>query len=78
MARAIASDLGDVDELAAAVIALAGIALGVLVRHHRAGGFEHGGADEVFRGDQLEPFGLPPRFVGDGGGDFGIGLGERA
>ena len=55
--------LRDVHEFAAAVIALAGIALGVLVRHHRAGGFEHRGADEVFRRDQLEPFFLPPRFV---------------
>ena len=54
--------LGHVDEFAAAVIALAGIALGVLVRHHRAGGFEHGGADEVFRRDQLESLFLPPSF----------------
>ncbi len=50
---------GDVHELAAAVIALARVALGVLVRHHRAGGFEHGGADEVFRRDQLQSVGLP-------------------
>ena len=34
--------LGDVDELAAAVVALARIALGVLVGQHRAGRFEHG------------------------------------
>ena len=33
---------GDVDELAAAVVALARIAFGVLVRQHRAGGFEDG------------------------------------
>ena len=46
--------LGDVDELAAAVVALARIALGVLVGQHRAGGFEHGAADEVLGGDQLE------------------------
>ena len=47
--------LDDVDELAAAVVALARIALGVLVRQHRAGRFEHGAADEVLRRDQLEP-----------------------
>ena len=58
--------LDDVHELAAAVIALARIAFGVLVRQHRAGGFEHGAADEVLRRDQLEAVGLPPRFVGDG------------
>ena len=69
---------GDVDELASAVVALAGIALGVFVRHHRAGRFEHGGADEVFGGDQLETVFLPARFVRDGGGNVGIGLGERA
>ncbi len=68
--------LGDVHEFAAAVIALAGIALGVLVRHHRAGGLEHRRADEVFRRDQLQAVGLPRRFVGDGGGDFRIGLRE--
>ena len=47
--------LGDVDELAAAVVALAGVALGVLVGQHRAGRLQHGLADEVLRGDQLEP-----------------------
>ena len=55
--------LGDVDELAAAVVALARIALGVLVRHHRAGGFEHGEADEVLRRDELEAFFLAADFV---------------
>ena len=50
--------LGDVDELAAAVVAPARVALGVLVGHHRAGGFEDRPAHEVLRRDQLEPFGL--------------------
>jgi len=36
-----------VDELAPAVVALARIPFSVLVGHHRAGGFEHGPADEV-------------------------------
>ena len=46
--------LGDVDELAAAVIAPAGIALGVFVRHHRALRLEHGARDDVLRGDQFD------------------------
>ena len=46
--------LGHVDELAAAVVAPARIALGVLVRHHRALRLEHGAADDVLRGDQLD------------------------
>ena len=66
--------LGDVDELTAAVVALARIAFGVLVRHHRAGGFQHGEADEVLGGDQLEALFLPLDLVTDGGGDFGVGL----
>ncbi len=46
--------LGDVDELAAAVVALAGITLGVLVRQHRALGLEHPRARVVLGGDQLD------------------------
>ena len=73
-----AARLGDVDEFAAAVVALAGIALGVLVRHHRAGGFEHGAADEVLGGDQLESRILAVELVADGPGNLGIGFGERS
>ena len=43
--------LGDIDELAAAIIAPAGIALGIFVGQNRALGFEHGLGDDVFRGD---------------------------
>jgi hypothetical protein len=46
--------LHDVGELAAAVVALAGIAFGVLVGEDAAGGFEHGFGGEVLAGDQLE------------------------
>ena len=56
---------GDVHELAAAVVALARVAFGVLVRHHRAGRFHHGQADEVLGGDQLQPFFLPLNFVAE-------------
>ena len=46
--------LDHVDVLAAAVIALAGIAFGVFVGEQRAGGVEHGLRDDVLRGDQLD------------------------
>jgi hypothetical protein len=54
--------LDDVGELAAAVVALAGIALGVLVGEDGAGGLEHGAADEVLRGDHLQAFVLADDF----------------
>ena len=56
--------LGDVDELAAAVVALARIALGVLVGHDRALRLEHGARDDVLRGDQLDLVLLPAELVG--------------
>ena len=68
--------LDDVDELAAAVVALARIAFGVLVREHRAGRLEDGAADEVLRRDQLEAVVLPALFVADGLSDVGIGVRE--
>ena len=46
--------LGDVDVLAAAVVALAGQALGVLVGQPRALGFHDRGGDVVLAGDQLD------------------------
>ena len=67
---------GDVDELAAAVVALAWIAFGVLVRQHRACRFEDGAADEVFRRDQFEAVVLPALLVAHGLRDLGIGVGE--
>ena len=70
--------LGDVDELAAAVVALARIAFGVLVGQHRAGRLQHRLADEVLRGDQLEAGVLAVLFVLDGVGDLRIGGGQRA
>ena len=68
---------GDVDELAAAVVALAGIALGILVGHDRALRLEHGAGDDVLGGDQLDLVLLAAELLADGVGDLGIGLGER-
>ena len=66
--------LGHVDELAAAVIAPARIALGIFVGQHRALRLEHGAGDDVLRGDQLDLVALAAELVVDRAGDFGIGL----
>ena len=69
--------LGDVDELAAAVVALARIALGVFVGQHRALRLEHGAGDDVLGGDQLDLVALAAELLADGVGDLGIAFGER-
>jgi hypothetical protein len=58
--------LGDVDELAAAVVALARVAFGVLVGEHAALRLEHARAGVVLRGDQLDVVLLAAALVGDG------------
>ena len=53
-----------VDDLAAAVVALAGIALGVLVGEAAEPSASSTARETKFsRGDQLEPLGLPVRFL---------------
>ena len=69
--------LGDVDELAAAIVALARIALGIFVGHDRALRLEHGARDDVFRSDQLDLVALAAEFVADGAENLRIGLGKR-
>ena len=64
--------LGDVHVLAAAVVALVRVTLGVLVGQHAALGLQHAGAGVVLAGDQLDVILLPARLVGDGLGQFGI------
>ncbi len=72
--------LDDVDVLAAAVVALAGQALGVLVRQGRALAVHDRLRDEVLGRDHLERRLLPPRLRGEQVRDLGIdlryGLGE--
>src|SRR5690606_34983359 len=58
--------------LAAAVVALAGIAFGVLVGHHRALCFEHARAGIVFRSDQFDMIFLTPGFGSDRRGELRI------
>ncbi len=66
----------DVGELATAVVAFSGVALGVFVGKDGAGGLEHGARDEVLGGDHLETFVLAENFVLDLFGDLRIGGGE--
>ena len=66
----------DIGELAAAVVALAGVAFGVFVGEYGACGFEDGAADEVFRGDHLEAFVLADDLVFYLRCDVGVGGGE--
>ncbi len=70
--------LGDVHPLAAAVVAAAGVALGVLVGEDRALAFEHRARHEVLRGDHLERALLALELAAQGLGDLGIDLGEGA
>jgi hypothetical protein len=69
--------LGDVDVLAAAVVALARVALGVLVGELRPLRREHGRARVVLRRDELDVRFLPPVLGDDGRPQVGIRLGER-
>ena len=70
--------LDDVDILAAAVPAFAGITLGVLVRQAGALRFHHRAAGEILRGDQLDVFALPFFLRGDGVEDFRIDFAQGA
>ncbi len=69
--------LGDVDLLAAAVVALARVALGVLVGEHRPGGIEDRLGDEILRGDHLERVLLALELALQHLGDRRIDLSQR-
>src|SRR5207302_7796633 len=64
--------LGDVDPLAPAVVATAGIALRVLVREDTARRLHDGGARVVLGGDELDLLDLPAPLALDGVIDLGI------
>jgi hypothetical protein len=68
--------LDDIGVLAAAVVAPAGVALGIFVGEDGTGSLEHGFRDEVFAGNHLQPLVLAEGFVVKGGGYVGVGLGE--
>ena len=77
-ARSIASCSTDVDVLTAAVVPLAGVALRVLVRQHRALAFEHGERHEVLRGDHLQRPLLAVELQRQHFGDLRVDLGQTA
>ena len=64
--------LGDIDELAAAVISFAGITFGIFIRKHAAHGLHNGGRGVVFAGDHFQAVPLAIHFAGDGGPKFGV------
>jgi hypothetical protein len=66
--------LRDVDELAAPVVAPAGIALRVLVRQDRPLRLQDGAGDEVLRRDHLERPALAGELVIQHGADLGVEL----
>jgi hypothetical protein len=68
--------LDHVDVLAAAVVALAGVALGVLVGQLRALRGHHGRARCSSRGDQLDVLFLAAVLGLDGGPDLGVDVGD--
>ncbi len=71
--------LGDIHKLAAAVVALAGVALGILVGQRAAHGRKDGLGHEILTGDQLQMGFLPRALVLDGLPDFRVrvkGLGN--
>ena len=63
-----------VDKLAAAVVAVTGIALGVFVCEHAADRLHDGRAGEVFAGDHLQPLGLAGLLGLHGGPDVRVFL----
>ena len=65
-----------VHDLAAAVVALPGQALGVLVREHRADGLQYGRPGEVLRRDQLELIALARELRVAEASDLGVDLGQ--
>ena len=68
--------LGDVDEFAAAVVTLPGVALRVLVRQHRALRLEDATARVVLGGDQLDMLFLARPLVVERRREFGIEPGD--
>ena len=63
-----------VDKLAAAVVAVAGIALGIFVREHAPDRLHDGGAREVLAGDHLQPLVLARLLGLHGGPDIRVFL----
>ena len=65
-----------INKFTAAVVAAAGVALGVFVGQNRAHGRENGRADIVLRGNQFDASSLPRAFLFDSSIDDWIGSGQ--
>src|SRR5699024_5340277 len=68
--------LSDIYVLTAAVVALAGVALGVLICKNGTLRLQHCARHEVFARDHFEGVALATKFSLEHGGDFGIELGK--
>ena len=66
----------DIHVLAAAVVAFAGIALGIFVGQLRALSLHHWPRDIILGGNQFDVIFLAAVLSLDGGPQFGVGLGE--
>lgn len=64
--------LHNVDIFATAVVALARISLGILVREHTANRAQYRGGNEVFGCDELDAKSLTLFFLSDRAGDLGV------
>ena len=69
--------LDDVDELAAAVIALARQPFGILVGEDRALRLQHGAADDILGRNQLDLVALPAQFAPDRICDFRVAFAQN-
>src|SRR5215217_3319719 len=79
LAGAIARDvLGHVNEFAAPIIPLPWIAFGVLIRQHRAKGFEHSFGNEILRSNHLKVISKPALFVCYSGGYLRVNFKKRS
>ena len=67
-----------IHKLAAAVIAVTGITLGIFVGQYAAHSGHNGGGNNIFAGDQLNVLALAGQFAAHGGAQFGIGLLHKA
>ena len=69
--------LGHIDIYAAAVVAPAWIALGILVGQHGALRFQHRGGDDIFAGNELDAVLLADQFGAEDRSELRIRLGKR-
>ena len=63
---------------AAAIIAVAGVALGIFVRQHAAHGGQHGGRYHVFRGNQFNVLALAAKLALHGPRNLRVAFGHKA